>query len=186
MGLCSNRVMARVIIQCCWCGKDVEKDNRAVNKAHKSKKHMFCNVSCGNKYRYKSQRDNFVIPLEKTCICCNQTKLLGQFHPAKNRLDGRASYCKVCQAEYASRYAKKQKYGLTPEHEAETLEEQEGVCAVCGCDPPLCVDHCHNTKVIRGLICNKCNLGIGFLGDDLEGLLKAVAYLERNLSADNI
>jgi len=41
------------------------------------------------------------------------------------------------------------------------------------------LDHCHNTKVFRGWLCNACNTGIGLLGDNLEGLNKAFAYLEK-------
>jgi hypothetical protein len=41
------------------------------------------------------------------------------------------------------------------------------------------VDHCHETGKIRGLLCHSCNTGIGKLGDNLEGLQKAVSYLER-------
>jgi hypothetical protein len=41
------------------------------------------------------------------------------------------------------------------------------------------LDHCHNTKKFRGWLCNTCNLGIGALGDTIEGLERALAYLKR-------
>jgi hypothetical protein len=41
------------------------------------------------------------------------------------------------------------------------------------------LDHDHVTGAFRGWLCNRCNLGIGMLGDCLEGVLKAVAYLKR-------
>jgi hypothetical protein len=40
------------------------------------------------------------------------------------------------------------------------------------------VDHCHDTGKVRGIICGRCNTGIGQLGDNLEGVMKAVRYLE--------
>lgn len=42
----------------------------------------------------------------------------------------------------------------------------------------LHLDHCHKTNKFRGWLCAKCNMGIGHLGDDLDGLRAAVKYLE--------
>ncbi len=53
------------------------------------------------------------------------------------------------------------------------------------CDGPpngagsLCLDHCHATGAFRGWLCSRCNVGLGCLGDDLEGLARTQAYLER-------
>ena len=41
------------------------------------------------------------------------------------------------------------------------------------------LDHDHGTGAFRGWLCNRCNAGIGMLGDNIEGLQRAVAYLER-------
>lgn len=62
--------------------------------------------------------------------------------------------------------------------------KQEGRCACCGkhqteFETRLAVDHCHTTGIIRGLLCFGCNTGIGKLGDNLEGLQRAVKYLEK-------
>lgn len=40
-------------------------------------------------------------------------------------------------------------------------------------------DHCHSTGLFRGWLCRRCNVGIGFLGDDIQGILEAAAYLEK-------
>lgn len=55
------------------------------------------------------------------------------------------------------------------------------VCESCGMSPDaaLHLDHCHVTGKFRGWLCNKCNLGIGALGDTVESLERAVAYLRR-------
>lgn len=75
-------------------------------------------------------------------------------------------------------------YGLTPERVAEILLEQGGACAGCGRLPQgrrkhLSIDHCHDTGVVRGLLCDDCNKALGFVHDSVEVLLALVAYLER-------
>lgn len=43
----------------------------------------------------------------------------------------------------------------------------------------LCLDHDHVTKKFRGWLCTMCNIGIGNLGDNAEGVVKALDYLKR-------
>ena len=57
-----------------------------------------------------------------------------------------------------------------------------GSCMVCGAKPGksnLALDHCHDTGKLRGILCLKCNMGIGQLNDDPDLLDKAAAYLRR-------
>ncbi|EOF7676828.1 endonuclease domain-containing protein [Pseudomonas aeruginosa] len=57
--------------------------------------------------------------------------------------------------------------------------EQSGLCAVCGVfRKTLCVDHCHSTGRVRGLLCQQCNSAIGLLGDNEEGVERALRYLQ--------
>ena len=72
-------------------------------------------------------------------------------------------------------------YGLSRKEHRRLLDEQNGVCAVCKLPSrrALCVDHCHATRQVRGLLCDKCNTALGLLGDDVRRLLAAVAYLIR-------
>lgn len=73
-------------------------------------------------------------------------------------------------------------YGLTEQAFNELLIAQKGGCAVCGSTEwgaggvPH-VDHDHATNEIRGLLCSRCNCGIGMFRDDPELLLEAVRYL---------
>lgn len=61
---------------------------------------------------------------------------------------------------------------------------QGGLCAICktpsgsnGRGDRLAVDHCHDSKQIRGLLCHKCNTALGLFKDDLERLQAAMSYL---------
>ena len=85
-------------------------------------------------------------------------------------------------------YHMKQKYGVSPEQYQDKLNSQNGVCAVCGkanrTSRRLYVDHDHGCcggettcgKCVRGLLCHRCNLGLGFL--ESEGFLEsALQYL---------
>lgn len=74
-------------------------------------------------------------------------------------------------------------YGLTVQAFDKMLEDQNNKCAVCGNlftdkgNRYACVDHCHDTGKVRGLLCVKCNSGIGLLGDSIKMLEKAIQYL---------
>lgn len=78
-------------------------------------------------------------------------------------------------------------YNLTIEQDGAMLEKQSGVCAICskpetktvnGNIVPLAVDHDHNTGVVRGLLCDSCNVGLGRFKDDPALLKAAIAYLQ--------
>jgi hypothetical protein len=85
-------------------------------------------------------------------------------------------------AEYARNKRKsklKRKYGLTLDDFENILTEQGGGCSICKAVPerPLDIDHCHTTGHVRGLLCNKCNTGLGLFGDSPERLEAAAKYL---------
>src|SRR3990167_4410389 len=91
--------------------------------------------------------------------------------------------------QYARDWKLQTKYKMTREEHAALLESQGGVCAICGSDnaqlstkrrTALHVDHCHATKVVRGLLCAGCNRGLGYFNDDPDLLRKAVAYLTKS------
>ena len=87
----------------------------------------------------------------------------------------------------------KHRYGITEEQYDQMLVEQKYKCKICRQKPdksqtqpdksqtqpdkPLYVDHCHQTKVIRGLLCHKCNVALGHMNDDPEQLERAANYL---------
>jgi len=62
-----------------------------------------------------------------------------------------------------------QKYGLTSETYQQMLLKQEGKCAICKdlLEKP-CIDHCHTTGKVRGLLCNNCNFALGYIEKSLK------------------
>ncbi len=79
-------------------------------------------------------------------------------------------------------YALKHKFGLSIEDYHAILHAQDGKCGICGTPPGkrrLAVDHCHENNTIRGLLCGKCNIGLGFFKDSIENLENAATYLAR-------
>lgn len=72
-------------------------------------------------------------------------------------------------------------YGITAEQRDALLAEQGGTCKCCKVPNPggrgWHVDHCHQTGVVRGVLCHKCNLGIGLFNDDPELLEATAKYL---------
>jgi hypothetical protein len=71
----------------------------------------------------------------------------------------------------------KKKYGISLKEFTKLSENQFDSCAICQKKEPLCVDHCHETGKIRGLLCTKCNTAIGFFEEDGFSLYKAADYL---------
>lgn len=78
----------------------------------------------------------------------------------------------------------KRHYGITLKDYEELYRQQNGLCAICEAVPPpgqrFHVDHDHTSGQIRGLLCTRCNPGIGLLRDSPDILRKAIAYLEKS------
>lgn len=110
-------------------------------------------------------------------------------------------YQRVKQAKYRALHPEKRsatqrrsemirRFGITPERYAEMLAAQSGLCQICK-DPPkptkrLCIDHDHSCcagqiktcgRCVRGLLCDRCNRGMGLFGDDPVVLAAVIEYL---------
>ena len=84
------------------------------------------------------------------------------------------------------------KYGLSFEEFSARWQSQQGKCKICerimnsqaGTGDSVCVDHCHTTGKVRGLLCNECNRGLGYFRDNPSSIIKAALYLaEQDLSS---
>ena len=136
----------------------------------------------------------------KTCNRCNKTKTYENFRSRKDSKDGYRNQCRVCIEEMRTErrhdpirslqereWNLQRLYGITGEDYDKLLEVQNERCAICdthysevtGRFKRLCVDHCHDTGKIRGLLCNNCNRSLGLLKDNAETLLEAYRYLTK-------
>jgi hypothetical protein len=75
----------------------------------------------------------------------------------------------------------KLKYGLSADSYMALKLSQDGCCAICKVSGNLSVDHSHVTGEVRGLLCTKCNTGLGMFQDSIQSLLTAVEYLGRKV-----
>lgn len=88
----------------------------------------------------------------------------------------------------ASRKYLLRKWGLTSEQFEQMLQNQGGGCAICGATEnspgskgkSLAVDHDHTTGKVRGLLCDKCNRALGWLGEDHQRFIRAAEYLQKH------
>lgn len=79
----------------------------------------------------------------------------------------------------------KQRYGLTISQFDRLKRKTKGVCPICRSRQATHVDHCHKTGLIRGVLCQKCNTGLGMIGDSLPSARRAMQYLSRHASSTN-
>lgn len=81
--------------------------------------------------------------------------------------------------EATRKWRLKHKYRLTEEDHAALVERHQGRCAICGAEKPLHIDHDHATGIVRGLLCEHCNRGLGMFQDTPRLLESAAAYIRR-------
>lgn len=143
----------------------------------------------------------------KHCPKCGLDKPESEFHKNRSRADGLQSSCKKCQkgnfrharskpgfAERSRGYLLKCRHGITLDEFNAILASQGKKCAICGLPETevlrpgvkrdgakgfgLVVDHDHQTGLVRGLLCDRCNRSIGLLEDNPAYLTAAARYVE--------
>ena len=144
--------------------------------------------------------------MDKSKICnkCFQDLPLSMFYRESKNKDGRKYTCKVCQNRIKKAYRannpekvaeenRKRResrgptrwervarlYGLSEEGYYDLLQSQGNCCAICKTvHKKYHIDHCHNSGKVRGILCSKCNTGLGKFNDSPDMLLLAVKYLK--------
>lgn len=115
--------------------------------------------------------------------------MVSEFGRNRANASGLADYCKPCHNRVMAElkvkkhgstrsYHLKRRYGLTEEDVAELQDRHAGLCLICLQRRPLHVDHDHGTGVLRGLLCFRCNGGLGQFKDNPKTIRRAVDYLE--------
>jgi hypothetical protein len=93
---------------------------------------------------------------------------------------GRFRVCKECKT-HINRLTR---YHITPDDYQALLDKQQNRCAICESEleserNKTVIDHCHDTGLVRGVLCRECNTGLGRFMDKEALLLKAMKYLKK-------
>ena len=118
-------------------------------------------------------------------LCSEDLTLFAQSRTAKY---GRRNLCYPCYTkrnkensklkDWKTDHQTKKRYGINRETYLQRMASSS-CCQICGSVKELCYDHDHVTMSFRGVLCRSCNRSIGQLGDNVEGLTKALAYLTK-------
>lgn len=133
----------------------------------------------------------------KQCSYCKTEKPFTEFNKDKNSKTGYSYSCKPCRSIQGKKYIQNnpdavkathlRKYGITFEDYKNKIDLQNNKCDICKEDldngKHTCVDHCHITGKVRGILCRKCNTILGHAKDNTQTLKNAVKYLKK-YSAD--
>lgn len=116
---------------------------------------------------------------KKTCTECGK-----EFQPRTVRQE----YCSdECGKNAWERGYFRRTYGISREEYLQMFEDQGHKCKICGtkgfkinenAEKKLCVDHCHTSGEIRGLLCHNCNRALGLFQDNIDYMKSAIEYLE--------
>ena len=79
------------------------------------------------------------------------------------------------------------RYGIDIKDYEDLLLSQESCCAICKSKDKgrkgakyFVIDHCHDSGKVRGLLCHKCNVILGYAEDGIDRLQSAIEYLKRS------
>jgi hypothetical protein len=164
-------------LTCRQCGKDFP------NLTRQGPDRKFCSPQCKAEHWGKERSRRRAAAPPRKCGKCGGPVAHKTGRPVCGscRVDDRS---RPYRAEYMLEYTLRQ-YGLTVADYDRMLAVQDGRCAICRSDTPLGrgrwhIDHDHVTGQFRGLLCNNCNRGIGYFGDDDATLSAAAEYIARH------
>lgn len=114
----------------------------------------------------------------RECRSCKEELLLELFHKDKRMPNGHYDVCRDC------RIRQREITNISRDSYQTLLQAQGYACGICGitaeeCKQPFNVDHNHQTHQVRGLLCTRCNIGLGYFKDDTTRLSFAIEYLMR-------
>ena len=128
-------------------------------------------------------KNNYIVGEIGAIICnkCKQWLSIDQFHKTKRNL-GYKFTCKSCTSNGAGLRKRLKERSLGFDEYQFALSQ--GKCKICNKDfiDKEQIDHDHTTAIPRGLLCKKCNLGLGLFYDNADYILNAFKYLNSNSS----
>lgn len=131
------------------------------------------------------------IATEKYCSYCDLIKPAKEFYVDRGYGDGLSKRCRLCYRATIHLARRCRQFNISIDQYTEMTRAQNGVCAICKRVPlkvhpnGFSIDHCHSTGVVRGLLCNHCNTGLGFFEDNPEALTQAVIYLSQHTNSSS-
>lgn len=160
---------------CTRCKTEKELSLFGKNKRTKDGLSVWCKACCSEhgKQQYEKSKDR-VLAYQKEYRLANADKIRGvkKSWKAKNKE----------KVNDINRWSKRKRaYGITKDQFFELLEKQDYGCAICRKTVGIssAVDHDHDTGKVRGILCDPCNTSLGIFGDNLQGVMNVVDYLER-------
>jgi hypothetical protein len=117
--------------------------------------------------------------LTKICTKCKVDKpLSAEYFPLHNRTkSGFDSWCRSCRSNYRNEIRRGLYRDMISDDDLKDIIDTIKECIICGSQENLVVDHCHKTNIVRGMLCNHCNRGLGHFKDDPQLLEFARIYL---------
>lgn len=148
----------------------------------------------------------------KDCEFYRTEQSINNFTKNKSRKDGFCSICKECVKRMENKQREKRlinyrkrklknpnydlerslkcEYGISIKDKENKLKDQNFKCAIKTCNKKLSIrcdtDHIHGTKIVRGLLCRKHNLAIGFVSDSIDECYAIIDYLSKFNKERNI
>jgi len=161
------------ICRVCDLEKDIEQFPFKGSKKYPTQRDTRCKT-CTNKYRDEKRKKN---PKKEN----NRQK--SRYLKMKERLGEEEFRSKMLGQTI------KTQYGITIEDFNNMLLKQNNKCGICkqSLDKHLLgkfpnIDHCHKTKIVRGILCRECNTGLGMFLDNPSYLIEAANYLNKTKS----
>lgn len=134
----------------------------------------------------------------KECTKCQKRRQSLFFYKDITKSDGLDSWCANCRNKYKKdnrvKIIERRKpklreeqlkycYGISKQDYDTMYKKQKGNCGICRQNEKtfsriLCVDHCHKTGKVRGLLCHKCNAALGAFKDNIKILNAAIKWLK--------
>ena len=120
------------------------------------------------------------------CTRCKKEKPeTSEFFPFHNKKrNGLDSWCRECRNSYRSEIRRGQYRSMLSDNSLRNIIANTFECTICGDETALVVDHDHKTNEVRGMICNRCNKGLGLFRDNPDLLEFARIYLLAAKDAD--